>query len=109
MKADTWVNSAALLNRMNFALRFASGRMPGVSLDPQRVLGAEPPGDPESAVARMEAALLAGDVSKQTHETVLKQMTDPQVTQRVLDDASRPVNVGVIAALILGSPEFQRR
>ena len=109
MKADTWVNSAALLNRMNFALRFASGRMPGVSLDPQRVLGSEPPGDPESAVARVEAALLAGDVSQQTHETVLKQMTDPQVTQRVLDDASRPVNVGVIAALILGSPEFQRR
>ena len=109
MKSDTWVNSAALLNRMNFALRFASGRMPGVSFDPQRVLGSEAPGDPASAVARMEDALLAGDVSRQTHATVLKQMTDPQVTQRVLDDPNRPVNVGVIAALILGSPEFQRR
>ena len=57
----------------------------------------------------LENALLAGDVSMQTHETILKQLNDPQVTGRVLDDASRPVSVGVIAGLILGSPEFQRR
>jgi hypothetical protein len=31
------------------------------------------------------------------------------VTGRVLDDPARPARVGIIAGLILGSPEFQRR
>jgi uncharacterized protein (DUF1800 family) len=110
MKAETWVNSAALLNRMNFALRFTSGRMPGVSFAPERVLGsAESPSDTNAALARLENTLLAGDLSKQTHETILKHAVDPEVTGRVLDDPSRPVNVGVLAGLILGSPEFQKR
>ncbi len=110
MKAETLVNSAALLNRMNFALRFTSGRMPGVSFAPERVLGsAEAPSDTNAALARLENTLLAGDLSKQTHETILKHAVDPQVTGRVLDDPSRPVNVGVLAGLILGSPEFQKR
>jgi uncharacterized protein (DUF1800 family) len=110
MKAETWVNSSALLNRMNFALRFTSGRMPGVAFAPERVLGsAEAPSDTNAALARLENTLLAGDLSKQTHETILKHAVDPAVTGRVLDDPSRPVNVGVLAGLILGSPEFQKR
>ncbi len=110
MKAEAWVNSAALLNRMNFALRFASGHMPGISFDSERVLGApQPPSDPEQALALLENSLLAGDVSAQTHQTISKQLEDPQVTGRVLDDPRRPPNVGIIAGLILGSPEFQRR
>ena len=109
MKAETWVNSAALLNRMNFALRFTSGRMPGVQFAPDKVLSGDNPTDSNAAVARLEQALLSGQVSQQTHLTILKQMDDPQVTGRTLDDANRPVNVGAIAGLILGSPEFQRR
>lgn len=108
--ADTWVNSAALLNRMNFALAFVGGRMPGINFDVQQVLGSTaPPTAGDRALAQLEQAILAGDVSKQTHETILKQLNDPQVTGRMLDDAPRPVNVGIIAGLILGSPEFQRR
>ena len=38
MKADAWVNSSALLNRMNFALQLAAGRLPGTSLDPQALI-----------------------------------------------------------------------
>ncbi len=110
MKAETWVNSSALLNRMNFALRFTSGRMPGIAFAPERILGSNDlPSDTNTAVARLENALLAGDLSKQTHETILKHASDPEVTGRVLDDPNRPVNVGVLAGLILGSPEFQKR
>jgi uncharacterized protein (DUF1800 family) len=109
-KADTWVNSAALLNRMNFALAFANGRLPGANFNAAQVLGSSaPPSDGDRALAQLEHAILAGDISKQTHETILKQLNDPQVTGRALDDAARPVNVGVLAGLILGSPEFQRR
>jgi uncharacterized protein (DUF1800 family) len=110
MKAETWVNSSALLNRMNFALRFTSGRMPGMSFAPERVLGStEVPSDTNVVLARLEDALLAGDLSKQTHATILKHAMEPEVTGRVLDDPSRPVNAGVLAGLIFGSPEFQKR
>ncbi|HVZ15517.1 MAG TPA: DUF1800 domain-containing protein [Terriglobales bacterium] len=109
MKADAWVNSAALLNRMNFSLALASGRMPGTSLDAQRLLGNLSVPSAEQALGNFENTLLAGDVSRQTHETILKQLSDPQVTGRVLDDPARPTRIGVVAGLILGSPEFQRR
>jgi len=42
--ADTWVNTGALVNRMNVALTLASGRMPGVALPsppaPDSIVGA---------------------------------------------------------------------
>ena len=110
MKAEAWVNSNALLSRMNFALALGAGRMPGVRFDPQTVLrGAPPPGQSDAALALFEDALLSGDLSRQTHDTIKKQLDDPKVTGRVLDDPQRAPNLGVIAGLILGSPEFQRR
>src|SRR5947209_13334440 len=67
MKADAWVNSAALLNRMNFALGLGAGRLPGVSVNDDALLrGMPPPTDADSAVAVVANALLAGDISQQT-------------------------------------------
>jgi uncharacterized protein (DUF1800 family) len=109
MKQETWVNSAALLDRMNFALALGAGRMNGVQVDPQHIFNGPPPPDASAAQAVLEQALLDGDVSAQTHQTISKQLSDPTVTGRRLDDPARPANVGVLAGLILGSPEFQRR
>ena len=108
MKSDAWVNSAALLNRMNFSLALASGKLPGIGFDAQQAFPVDAE-TPEQAVGNMENALLAGDVSKQTHDTILKQMDDPQLTGVAMNQAKRPVRTAVIAGLILGSPEFQRR
>ena len=107
MKADAWVNSSALLGRMNFALSLAAGKIRGVSMDSAQLTSGAVDG-PQALVA-LENSLLAGDVSKQTHETIGKQLDDPQISHRKLDDASHPPNVAAIAGLILGSPEFQRR
>jgi uncharacterized protein (DUF1800 family) len=74
-RADAWVNTGALLNRMNFALQLVSGRMRAVR-----------PGGGDAAAA------LGGDVSDATTATIAK--------------AGDPAQV---AALTLGSPEFQRR
>ena len=109
MKAETWVNSAALLSRMNFALQLGTGRLPGTNLDPQALLQGKTPQDADGALAQLENGILAGDVSAQTHAVIEKQMNDPQVTQRRLDDTGRSPNYGAIAGLIMGSPEFQRR
>jgi uncharacterized protein (DUF1800 family) len=109
MKAEAWVNSSALLNRMNFALTLASGRLPGTSFDPQAMLHGATPTDAEAALAAFEQGILAGDVSPQTHAVVEKQLNDPQISQRKLDDPNKPPNYGAIAGLIMGSPEFQRR
>jgi len=108
-KADAWVNSNALLTRMNFALALGSGHMRGAQVDISQLLGGPPPADGDKGLAMLEQTLLNGELSKSTHETIEKRLVDPQVTQRRLDDPSRPPNFGVVAGLLLGSPEFQRR
>jgi uncharacterized protein (DUF1800 family) len=109
MKAEAWVNSSALLNRMNFALQLGSGKFPGTSLDPQGLIPGPAPADSRAALATLEQSILAGDVSPQTHAVMQKQLGDPQIAQRRLDDADKKPNYGAIAGLIMGSPEFQRR
>jgi uncharacterized protein (DUF1800 family) len=109
MKADAWVNSSALLGRMNFALALTTGKFKGVQVDTTALQGATPPTDPQQTLAVFENSLLAGDVSKQTHDTIAGRLQDPTVSQRKLDDPAKSPNVKAIAGLILGSPEFQRR
>src|SRR6267378_3256057 len=66
MKAATWVNSRALLGRMNFAVALPSGNVRGIKLDSTQLMRNGPPGtDSTQALAALENALLAGDVSKQ--------------------------------------------
>ncbi|HLJ85855.1 MAG TPA: DUF1800 domain-containing protein [Candidatus Angelobacter sp.] len=109
MKAETWVNSSALLGRMNFALQIGAGRLRGSAVNPQALLRGPAPQDSAAALTALEGEILAGDVSPQTHAVIQKQLDDPQVTQRKLDDPDQGPNYGVIAGLIMGSPEFQRR
>jgi hypothetical protein len=110
--ADAWVNSAALLGRMNFALALTSNRIPGVTFASQRLLhsGSGLNGnfqDEDQTLAALEGQLLDGDVSRQTHDTILKQLHDPD--QQTSADFAHTGGVPAIAGLILGSPEFQRR
>jgi uncharacterized protein (DUF1800 family) len=108
MKADVWVNSSALLGRMNFALGLAAGKIRGVKIDSAAGTAAATT-DAQQALATLENSLLSGDISRQTHDTISKQLEDPKISQRRLDDPKRPPNVAAITGLILGSPEFQRR
>jgi len=112
MKADVWVNSSALLGRMNFALGLAAGKIRGIKIDSAAgttAAGEEVTTDPQQTLATLEKSLLSGDISKQTHDTISKQLEDPKISRRRLDDPKRPPNVAAITGLILGSPEFQRR
>jgi uncharacterized protein (DUF1800 family) len=92
-KAEAWVNSGALLNRMNFAVALTSGRQlrgPG----PRGNANIPAAGQTTAAMTGdvLVASALAGDLSESTAATVAKASSQPQAL-----------------ALILGSPEFQRR
>jgi uncharacterized protein (DUF1800 family) len=91
--ADTWVNAGALVNRMNTGLQLASGQLPGVSID-RAVLLHRSDSSPDLVAARTTFvhATLGKDVSESTLDTIAK-----------------AESVAQMAALTLGSPEFQRR
>jgi uncharacterized protein (DUF1800 family) len=120
-KAEAWMNSDALLDRLNFSVSLASGNMGGVNFDPLRVLAlgllARAPkeeivpvstsGGTAAAVTLVEAALIGGDISKNTDKTIRKSLDDPQIGGNLLSDPAKPL--AVIIGLTLGSPEFQLR
>lgn len=86
-RADAWVNTGALLGRMNFAVALTDGRLRGLRA-PASLVNAPL----ETARDTITDQVLAGDLSSSTRTTVEK--------------ASRPSQA---VALLLGSPEFQRR
>ena len=108
MKAEAWVNSSALLGRMNFAVRLASGHVRGVQITLPAAPG-DQAWDAQQVLRSLENSLLDGEVSRETHDTIAAQFNDPAVNHRKLDDAAVPPNVAVIEGLLLGSPEFQKR
>ncbi len=135
-KAETWVSTDALVNRMNFALSLAANRLPGISIawDPTATvnndtttLEASPAApDPQTEESRLESVLISGGVSDTTRAAVLQQF-EQQRTQ--IQNAAAPVPVAatdrqkyraravsesekqdqLLAGLLIGSPEFQRR
>ncbi len=114
MKAETWVSSSALLNRMNFALALTGGKVRGVKVDSVRLAGGElPPADANLVLTAMETKLLAADVSQQTHDSILAQVAPPNATPDKRPPGKpappRPPDTNMIAGLLLGSPEFQKR
>ncbi len=86
-----WMNSAALLSRMNFALGLAANRMPGIRVNLEKV-GVASSDDP----MHMAKAILQTDVSAQTRAAIMEGLK--------LDNGAPN-----LAGLILGSPEFQRK
>ena len=108
-KSETWVNTGALLNRLNFALTFAGDKMAGTSVDLKTLLGQPSSSDPNAALEQSIEIFLAGDIADSTKKTLESRLNDPQILQARLDDPVKQVNEGLIAGLVLGAPEFQRR
>ena len=118
MKADNWVSSSSLLTRMNFALALTSGNFRGVSVDAAQLAGGKAASEDTTAtLSGLEARLLASDISKQTHDSIVAQLASPSRNSgqtgnggsESKPDRSRPPDASTMAGLLLGSPEFQRR
>jgi uncharacterized protein (DUF1800 family) len=108
-KADAWVNTGALLNRLNFSLALAGNKMRGSRTDVSALLGVDTSTDAKAALERAVHIFLAGQAGPTTVDTLEKQLDSPQVVQAKLDDPVKRVDLGVVAGLVLGAPEFQRR
>jgi uncharacterized protein (DUF1800 family) len=86
-RAEAWVNTGALLNRMNFAVAMTQGGLRG------RTPGSpQSPAGLETARDTLSRTVLADDVSESTRATIARATAAPQAV-----------------ALLLGSPEFQRK
>ena len=156
--SEHWVNTGALLERMNFALALVAGRINGTRVDLTRFNGAGGTGaDKSRLVEQFAAVILQGDMSERTKATLLKQLNEASTmtttttmpaaasapnsamtpTGEMKDDdsmmarggnggdgggggrrrgarremaANAPISdVARIAALLLGSAEFQRQ
>ncbi len=135
-RAATWINSGTLLTRMNFALAFASNRIPGTAVDLVPHCGIEPGSGELSAEAvleKLDQQLLQGSLAPRTRESILRHLGDPgavseqngqssgAVPREPVRDTSRATfgagaaargmagRLTAITGLVLASPEFQRR
>jgi uncharacterized protein (DUF1800 family) len=108
-KADAWVNTGALLNRLNYSLALASNKVRGSRSDTGSLLGMDSSADAKAALDRAVQLFLGGQTGPMTVETLEKQLDSPQILQAKLDDPVKHVDLGVVAGLVLGAPEFQRR
>jgi uncharacterized protein (DUF1800 family) len=108
-KAEAWVNTGALLNRLNFSLALAGNKVRGSRTDVSALLGTETASDSKQVLDRALQLFLGGQATPSTVETLQKQLDDPQVVQAKLDDPVKAVDLAMVTGLVLGAPEFQRR
>jgi uncharacterized protein (DUF1800 family) len=124
--ADHWMNSAALVDRLNFSLALTGNKLGSIQFDSPHLLASgllareaepsrsamrrisvdesSPQSGREEALALIEQMLVGGAVSPKTDAVILKQIAD-DANGTAPADPSQVLNT--IAALILGSPEFQ--
>jgi uncharacterized protein (DUF1800 family) len=131
--AEDWVNTGALLERLNFGLALANNRIPGTRVSLERFAvkdsgAASPLTDKAQTIERYLDVLLQGDIRPETRKRLLEKLNEPlpeptaksemtSATASAMDGPRRRTefNSGTtsetvkIVGLILGSPEFQRQ
>jgi len=134
-KSSTWVNTSALVDRMNFALTLAANHLPGITINWTPIpdlasTDTDTPATPESEESRLESLIIPGGASPSTRTAALQQFASRSAnsTQIGRQDptAVRPVAAArrnnrtsnltalekedqALAGLLIGSPDFQRR
>ncbi len=93
-----WMNSAALLGRMNFALNLTANKVPGVkSALPSTA-------DPDI----MAQVLMGTHLTADSRQIVSKALAEKSAASETPSPSSPPPTA-LVAGLTLGSPDFQRR
>jgi hypothetical protein len=82
-RAEAWVNTGSLLNRMNFGLQLAANRVKGVSLDLPALNGGREPESREQALKTYAALLMPGRDLTATLKQLTPMVADPGLAKRV--------------------------
>ena len=128
---DGWINTGAILNRINFGMQLASGGVPGVTLRKWPLYATLDTMQRDKQVDGVVRALLGGDVSTDMRaillsgdHPMLEQAKAAATTTPAADTtamrmavappprprpAPSPQGLPQIIGLAIGSPEFQRR
>jgi uncharacterized protein (DUF1800 family) len=99
--SSKWVSTGALIDRLNFAVALTEQDVSDVRFDAAALVKDVDADQPQVVLDKLSDALLHGSMTGATRQTLVKKGL-PQ-------DAGGTVNVVKLTALILGSPEFQRR
>jgi uncharacterized protein (DUF1800 family) len=104
-ESQKWVSSGALISRMNFALALTGGKLADVRL-PNWEQAQTSTKNPNQFIDRFSGEILHGSITPATRTTLLKQVGAATLSASASEDA---LTANQMAALLLGSPEFQRR
>jgi hypothetical protein len=96
--AEDWVNSGALLNRMNVAMALVSNKLPGITVDLDGVVSMSSSID--ALIDAVDHRVLAGQMTQRTREVIRSEL------EEVADPAARRM---LAVGLAIGGPEFQRQ
>ena len=102
---EAWMNAGAILNRINFGIGAATGRLPGATVSAIPGVDSLRTASREAQVDAIARLLLGGNISTETR-TVLISGQNPLLGQT---EATRLDGIAQVVGLALGSPEFQRR
>ena len=100
--SKVWVSPGALIERLNFALALTEQRVADVRFDSKNLLAKTDLDKPQSVLDQCASSLLQGNMSAGTR-AVLDRAALPSTGE------SKTVDPSKLIALILGSPEFQRK
>jgi hypothetical protein len=79
-------------------------------VDLARTVGSADRGRPERVLDVLLGSVLQGQATAQTRSVLAAQLDNPEITRATTDDRGpATTDVEKLAALVLGSPEFQRR
>ncbi len=112
---DGWVSAGALLNRMNFALELAAGRIEGVALEVAALVEGPEPESRAAALAAYLPLLLPERDLAETRALLAPMVEAPELAERVAAAAPSEGAVDWLAAedldewLGVGDPASQRR
>jgi uncharacterized protein (DUF1800 family) len=93
-----WVSTGALIARLNFTLALVGNEVAQVEVAPKSLVQDIAAEDHEAVLNRLFDRLLGSNASDSTRATLLKQIP-----------SGTPADANKLTALVLGSPEFQRR
>jgi len=130
-RAEQWLATGSMLERLNFAVALSSNKIKGTHIDPSRLLGQGDLNSPAAAAEHLSQLILAGGVSDITRQAIermaSKDFAEPTANSLTATTPVQPINfakapaidltkppsvppfVSELITMVLGSPEFQKR